>query len=213
MMALALFASMTGVPYFYYRYTYTYGKRLRPVDEGKVYRCGCLTAAGFTEAIRTRHIRTVINLMEEDPDPDLAAGYFDSTKVRESVLCARLGAKMVSLTVDLLGPEELRQHRPAGIDTYLELMDNPANFPVLIHCRAGLHRTGVMVAVYRMEYDGWTPSEAMAELRSNGFGDFAATAANEYIAQYILSYQPGQRRAHAGPARAAPVHLMALPRP
>jgi tyrosine-protein phosphatase SIW14 len=211
--ALTLSAFMIAVPYYYYRYNYTFAKRLRPVDDGKVYRCGCLTAAGFTEAIRTRHIRTVINLMEEDPDPDLSTGYFDTTPVRESVLCARLGAKFVSLTVDLLSPDQLREHRPAGIDTFLELMDNPQTYPVLMHCRAGLHRTGVMTAVYRMEYDGWTPGEAMSELRSNGFGEFAATRANEYIAQYILSYRAGQRRAHAVAGRAVPGHLMALPRP
>ena len=34
-------------------------------------------------------------------------------------------------------------------------MDDPDSYPVLIHCNAGLNRTGVMVAVYRMEYQGW----------------------------------------------------------
>jgi hypothetical protein len=213
-LAVTLLALMAGVPYVYYRYTYTYAKRLRPVAEGKVYRSGCMTAAGFAEAIRTRHIRTVINLMEEDPDPDLPAGYFDPATVRESELCGRLGAKMVSLTVDLLPPAQLRTERPAAIDAFLDLMDNPENYPVLIHCRAGLHRTGVMVAVYRMEYDGWTPGEAMGELRSHGFGEFVATAANDYISQYILSYEPGRRRAHAGnPGRVVPGQLTAMPRP
>ena len=31
-LALILITLMTGVPFVYYRYTYTYGKRLRPVD-------------------------------------------------------------------------------------------------------------------------------------------------------------------------------------
>ncbi len=190
-MAGVLLALMAGVPFVYYRYTYTYAKRLRPVEEGKLYRSGCMTAAGFTDAIRKLHIRTVINLMEDNVDPDLPAGYFDTKAIRESQLCAQLGAKMINLTVDLLPPDRIAKgERPVAIKTFLDLMDREDTYPALIHCRAGLHRTGVMVAVYRMEYNGWSRQEAMSELKAHGFGIYAATAANDYISQYVLSYEP-----------------------
>lgn len=190
-MAAVLLALMAGVPYVYYRYCYTYAKRLRPVEEGKLYRSGCMTAAGFADAIRRHHIRTVINLMEDNVDPDLPAGFFDTKAVHESQLCEKLGAKMINLTVDLIEPYRLASgDRPAAIKTFLDLMDRDDTYPALIHCRAGLHRTGVMVAIYRMEYDGWSREEAMSELKAHGFGLYAATAANDYIAQYVLSYEP-----------------------
>jgi hypothetical protein len=72
-------------------------------------------------------------------------------------------------------------------------MDDPANYPVLLHCRAGLHRTGVMVEVYRQEYEGCSPREAIGDLKENGFGEWPCSAANDYIAQYILNYRPGLR--------------------
>ena len=96
---------------------------------------------------------------------------------------------MINLTVDTLAPIQARKDRPAAIKTFLGLMDCPETYPVLIHCKAGLHRTGVMVAVYRMEYNGWSPREALGELKAVGFGDFAATAANDYIEQYVLTYK------------------------
>ncbi len=207
-MALGLGTLMLGVPFVYYRYSYTYGKRLRPVDEGKVYRSGWMTAAGFADAFERYHFRTVLNLMEEMPDPVLSAGYFDTTGVREAELCAKYGARMVNLTVDLVYPSLVGKERPAAIGTFLSIMDDPASYPVLIHCRAGLHRTGVICALYRMEYDGWTAQEAMGELRSHGFGEFAATAANDYITQYILTYQPRVRFS----GRPVPGRLMALPK-
>ena len=91
-------------------------------------------------------------------------------------------------------------------------MDDPANYPVLIHCKAGLHRTGVMVAVYRMEYQAWTSHEAISEMKAHGFGDFGATAANAYVTQYLLTYRRGLRPAHAAGRPAVAGQLMALPK-
>jgi protein-tyrosine phosphatase len=196
--AVALFTMVTGVPLVYYRYCYTHGKRLRPVEEGKVYRSGCMTADGLAHAIKSLGIRTVLNLMEEFSDPVLSTGYFDTTEVHEAELCERLGARMVNLVVDTIPPNRVASERPGGIDRFLDLMDHGENYPVLIHCRAGLHRTGIIVAVYRMEYDHWSRDEAMGELKANGFGNFAATAANDYILQYILTYEPGRRWQKSG---------------
>jgi hypothetical protein len=46
-----------------------------------------------------------------------------------------------------------------------------------------------------MEHDGWGPREAIAELKENGFGEWACGAANDYITQYILTYRRGVRQA------------------
>jgi hypothetical protein len=45
-----------------------------------------------------------------------------------------------------------------------------------------------------MEYQGWSHRDALEELRRNGFGEYPSTSANDYITQYVLSYQPGRRR-------------------
>ena len=184
---------LTVLPYLYFRITYEYQKRLRVVTPGKLYRSGCMTAAGLEEAIKTYGIRTVINLMEEAPDPALHPHYFAPASVPESQLVARAGARFVAFTVEYLPRNRARRERPATIERYLEILDDPNSYPVLIHCKAGLHRTGVLVGVYRMEYEGWTKAEALQEVRDNGFGEFAATSANEYIQQYILNYRPHLR--------------------
>ncbi|WP_022962039.1 dual specificity protein phosphatase family protein [Halopseudomonas pelagia] len=41
---------------------------------------------------------------------------------------------------------------------------------VLIHCKHGQNRTGVMAAMYRVIYDGWSQEQAMAEMLEGGFG-------------------------------------------
>jgi tyrosine-protein phosphatase SIW14 len=64
--------------------------------------------------------------------------------------------------------------RPAEttIAQFLELVNDPANQPVYVHCQGGRHRTGVMTAVYRMTEDGWTADRAYAEMKQFNFEGF-----------------------------------------
>lgn len=181
------------VPVVYYRADYTHAKRLREVEPGKLYRSGQLTIEGFADAIARYHIRTVINLQDEAPDPDVRANYFDARSMKESDVCRQRGVRYVYLPPELISRHLVPAQRPRTIDRFLEIMDDPANHPVLIHCRAGLHRTGVLTTVYRMEYNGWSPRQAIEELKANGFGRFPCSSANDYIVQYVLTFTPGLR--------------------
>jgi len=42
--------------------------------------------------------------------------------------------------------------------------------PVVVHCEHGADRTGIVCAMYRVVYQGWTPDEAIDELRHGGYG-------------------------------------------
>jgi protein tyrosine/serine phosphatase len=193
-------AVLVGVPFLESRAEYAHHKRLREVDPGILYRSGQLTAEGFRDAVARIGIHAIINCQDEIPgqdvfaDPRIPLTFWDRQTVRESAVCSDLGIKYVHLTPDLCSNRSDPAARPQVIDEFLSLMDNPANRPVLLHCKAGLHRTGVLVAVYRMEYDGWDPLAAVEELKANGFGDVACTAANDYIQQYVLNYKPRTQR-------------------
>jgi protein tyrosine/serine phosphatase len=185
-------------PFVAYRDEYTYQKRLRVVVPGRVYRGGQPTAAGLRDAVRELKLRTVINLQEDVPDPDLYLSYWTLETVKESELCEQLGVNFVQISPDLLVRRLIPQERPRAIDEFLTVMDDERNYPVLFHCRAGLHRTGCLAAVYRMEYQGWSRDAAWRELRANGFGEWVSTASNDYITQYVLTFTPGLRRTADG---------------
>jgi tyrosine-protein phosphatase SIW14 len=186
---------LVGVmPAIWYRAVYAHSKRLRVVVPGRVYRSGQMTAEGFADAFARLGIRTVINVQDDFPDPDLDQNFINRSTVRESDWCAGHGVRYVALAPDLISRRLVGANQPKVIDKFLSIMDDEHNYPVLIHCKAGLHRTGVMVAVYRMEYQGWSPLAAIKELKDNGFGEWAGGADNDYIEQYITRFQPGQRR-------------------
>jgi len=54
--------------------------------------------------------------------------------------------------------------------------------PVLIHCKHGQNRTGLVAALYRMVYQGWSKEEALAEMRSFGGSKERMERAEEYLA-------------------------------
>jgi protein tyrosine/serine phosphatase len=53
---------------------------------------------------------------------------------------------------------------------FLRIATTPALQPVLVHCRHGSDRTGMMVAVYRIVVEGWTKAEASDEMIHGGYG-------------------------------------------
>ena len=191
------------VPILHYRAVYNGEKRFREVAPGKFYRCGQMSADGFRKKLREHQIKLVINLQDEYPDPLLSNGYWDSPHIPESQVCEQEDARLVFLTFAgtrglLARNEATPTNRPKVIDDFLELCDDPGNYPILIHCMAGLHRTGALTAVYRMEYEGWSVADAVRELRANGYGDRKATQANDYIYEYLFQYQPRNRSQESG---------------
>jgi tyrosine-protein phosphatase SIW14 len=54
------------------------------------------------------------------------------------------------------------------------LRDNPDK-KIFVHCHAGVDRTGMMIASYRMAEQGWTAAEALREMQAFGFSLFHQT--------------------------------------
>lgn len=96
-------------------------------------------------------IRTVVNLR---------AGHGE----REAV--ESLGMRSVEIPM-----KAYRDVDAETVEKVMAVMRDPALRPVFVHCAQGQDRTGVVVAVYRMEVDGWSEAEAEAEMQMYGFND------------------------------------------
>lgn len=74
---------------------------------------------------------------------------------------------------------------PEKLEQFMQLVNDPANQPVYVHCAGGRHRTGVMTAVYRMTQDGLTPDQAFKEMKKYNFGpDFLHPEFKRFVYAY-----------------------------
>jgi len=57
------------------------------------------------------------------------------------------------------------------IGRFFEIINNPENQPVYIHCNMGIDRTGLMSGIYRIEHDGWNNERAVREMEYFGHNE------------------------------------------
>jgi tyrosine-protein phosphatase SIW14 len=83
-------------------------------------------------------------------------------------------------------PLEPKRYPQAGAATrFLEIVNDQTNWPVFVHCKGGRHRTGAMVAVYRMEMDHWTVDQAYNEMKQY---DFYTAGGHGCFKAYVYDY-------------------------
>lgn len=145
-------------------------KRFGVVREGVLYRMGQPTQVGWEHAIRNLKIRTVI--CTRVGDPALRAGVWDrgeSDGPLESVWVGQLGARhrLFPIGSEAYWPWP----SPDQFEDLFDILDDPKNHPVAVHCMGGRHRTGTFVALFRLEYDGWPIEPTLAEMYSFDFGE------------------------------------------
>jgi protein tyrosine/serine phosphatase len=137
------------------------------VEEGKIYRSSQPDIEFLKAAVERWKIRTVISLK----------GLDDKAGRREREFCKNNGIRLIEIPMSASSPDAEKVER-----AYAELTD-PQNYPVLLHCRAGSDRTGLLVGLYRIRHDGWSLKKARCEMWRYGHFAFWMPGVSEYLEQ------------------------------
>jgi tyrosine-protein phosphatase SIW14 len=165
LMGLLTAVLVLGGPLGYAYYRQTQVRNFHAVRQGVLYRSGQMTLNGLKTVIHDYGIKTVITLRDASY-PDGAPPDFNEETYcdAEEITYARISPRVWWAPDGSIPAEE-------GVRRFREIMDHPENYPVLIHCFGGIHRTGAFCAIYRMEYEHWTNEQAIAEMRACGYRD------------------------------------------
>jgi len=79
------------------------------------------------------------------------------------------------------------------INQFLKIVDDPATGKFFVHCAGGRHRTGVVGAVYRFNYDHWNLDQALAEMDQYEFGSgYGHGKQRDFVKDYWSQFQANQ---------------------
>lgn len=141
-------------------------KNFHQVDQN-VYRGAQPTVDGF-KYLANIGVKTVLNLREAD----------QRSKAEETIVTS-VGMKYIN--VPMTGVEAPTD---AQITRVLGLLEGNGG-AVFVHCKRGADRTGVVIASYRIDHDGWDNAHALSEAKSRGMAFFQFPRMN-----YIRTFHP-----------------------
>jgi len=120
----------------------------------------------------------------------------------EAKSSARSEAERVGLRYINLPLKDKQYPSADAASRFLEIVNDPANWPVYVHCAGGRHRTGAMTAVYRMVDDGWNIDRAYDEMKQY---DFYTSWGHQCFKDYVYDYyQDLQSHHQTEPSSIAP---------
>jgi protein tyrosine/serine phosphatase len=132
-------------------------------------------------------VRTVVDLRDED---GLAA--------KEKELVEKLGMTFVRIPM-----KGSKAPTDEDIQKFRGLFDDWRAFPIFVHCRRGADRTGALIAVYRIDFDGWKLVPTVKEMMGHGALEPAELA-------FVLAYYQ-KRNPPSGQGAPAPSTVPAPP--
>ena len=150
------------------------------ITEGKVYKSGVIPPNELESYVKKYHIKSVVDLRFPGTtdlvnNPEIPA---ELTAEKEAI------AKMKGVNYFNNGSDQVPKQE--NLDRFFKIMDNKANYPVLIHCYHGIGRAEIYSAIYRIEYENFTNEAARKGVRTlikwSSFDD--GTPKGEYLKAY-----------------------------
>lgn len=150
----ALAAGAVGVGV--YREFFALPKRFAAVEEGRLYRSGRLEPGDLERLQREFGIRVVLSLNNPESPESIA----------ERQEAESLGMRWLNVPLPGNGAST-----PADRERIRQILLDAHEGPLLVHCSAGVNRTGLAVGMYRLYRQGWTLEQVMKEMRRFDFED------------------------------------------
>lgn len=155
-------------------------RRFGVVQQGTIYRAAQLEANLVGDVLEEHNIRHVINL-----------GIYKPGKPRHDATLAAI-AKVDASHIELGLAGDGTGDPQAYVEALTDMRQaQTQGDPVLVHCSAGVNRTGAAAALYRMFFEGWSTARAVEEMKSYDFDPHDNTKLLPYLDQHYPTIGQG----------------------
>jgi protein tyrosine phosphatase (PTP) superfamily phosphohydrolase (DUF442 family) len=171
---------LLGVSKYVYDVHFNYN--FKEISENKVYKSGVIPPNKIASYIKDYSINSVIDFRfphtkDKVNNPEVPE---ELTAEKEAV------EKLEGVTYFNLGTDQVPTQDT--VDEFLKIMDDPNNYPVLLHCYHGVGRAQMFSAIYRIEYEGWSNQDAREQtrllLKGSSFDE------GKPKGNYLINYKP-----------------------
>jgi len=164
-----------------YVYDMNINHNFEVITEGKVYKSGVIPPDEIESYIKKYHIKSVIDLRFPGTN-DLV----NNPEIPEQLTAEKEAIEKIG-GVNYFNNGSDQVPVQENLDTFLKIMDNEDNYPVLIHCYHGVGRAEMYSALYRIEYEGFTNEEARQGVRA--LVKFSPFDDGEPKGEYLKAYK------------------------
>jgi protein tyrosine/serine phosphatase len=129
-------------------YDVYFNYRFMEISPEKVYKSGVIPPDKIKDYVDKYHIKSIIDLRQPGTKDSINNPEIPGELMLEKAAIEKLnGVNYFPIPSDQVPVQE-------NLDKYFAVMDNPDNYPVLIHCYHGIGRAQLYSALYRIEYEG-----------------------------------------------------------
>lgn len=142
-----------------YVYDMNINHNFETITEKKVYKSGVIPPDEIADYVAEYKIKSIVDLRFPGTGDDVNNPEIPAELTAEKAAIAKL--KGVNYFNN--GSDQVPNQK--NLDYFFEIMDNPKNYPVLLHCYHGVGRAEMYSAIYRIEYENMGPDEARTSTR------------------------------------------------
>lgn len=143
-----------------YVYDMNINHNFETITEGKVYKSGVIPPNEIESYVKKYKIKSIVDLRFPGTADLVNNPEIPTELIAEKEAIAKIkGVNYYNNGSDQVPTQE-------NVDSFLKIMDNKDNYPVLIHCYHGVGRAEMYSAIYRIEYENFTNEEARKNVRT-----------------------------------------------
>jgi len=142
-----------------YVYDMNINHNFETITEGKVYKSGVIPPDELETYVKKYKIKSIVDLRFPGTGDDV------NNPENALELAAEKNAVAKIEGVNYFNDGSDQVPTKENLNLFYKIMDNPANYPVLIHCYHGVGRAELYSAVYRIEYENMDKDEARTSTR------------------------------------------------